>query len=88
MTNKEIISKLEEDMKMRNFSHYTYDSYMRKAKEVLEYIKKKGKEFEEVTTEEIRIFLLKHLKEEKRLSDRTVNYYKWKGSSRLNAVTL
>lgn len=75
MTNKEIITKLEEDMKMRNFSHYTYDSYMRKAKEVLEYFKKKGKEFEEVTTEEIRIFLLKHLKEERRLSDRTVNYY-------------
>ena len=64
---------MKKDMKMRNFSHYTYDSYLGKAKVVMRYFK--DKEFEEVTTEELRRFLLKHLKEEKRLSDRTVNYY-------------
>ena len=73
MTNEQIISKMKKDMKMRNFSHYTYDSYLGKAKVVMRYFK--DKEFEEVTTEELRRFLLKHLKEEKRLSDRTVNYY-------------
>ena len=30
MTNKEILEKIKEDMKLRNFSHYTYDSYLGK----------------------------------------------------------
>lgn len=33
------------------------------------------KQLENVTTEELRDFLLKYLKEEKKLSDRSVNYY-------------
>lgn len=73
MTNEEIITKMSEDMKLRNFSQYTYSSYMSKAKDVMKYFK--GKEMEKVGTEELREFLLKYLKEEKKLSDRSVNYY-------------
>ena len=36
MTNNQILKKLSQDMRMRNFSHYTYDSYMRKTKEMME----------------------------------------------------
>ena len=32
MTNKKLIEKLQEDMEMRGFSHYTKDSYLRKTK--------------------------------------------------------
>ncbi len=72
MTNQEILNKLDEDMKMRGFSHWTEDSYRRKAKEVIEYFRKP---IEEVTTEELRKFLLKYLKEERKMSERSVNYY-------------
>ena len=34
MTNKKLIEKLQEDMEMRGFSHYTKDSYLRKTKEI------------------------------------------------------
>ena len=37
MTNEEIITKMKEDMKMRGFSYYTEDSYLRKAKDVMKY---------------------------------------------------
>lgn len=57
---------------MRNFSHYTYDAYLSKTKEMIRYFKKP---MEEVTTEELRNFLQKHLKEERKLSDRSINYY-------------
>ena len=40
MTNKKLLEKLQEDMEMRGFSHYTKDSYYRKAKELLEYFGK------------------------------------------------
>ena len=40
MTNKQLLEKLQEDMEMRNFSHYTKDSYYRKAKEITEYFGK------------------------------------------------
>ena len=73
MTNEEIIRKMKEDMKMRGFSHHTEDSYLRKAKDVMEYFK--GKELEEVTVEELRNYLLKYLREERNLSERSVNYY-------------
>jgi len=73
LTNEEIIEKMKKDMEMRNFSHYTYDSYLRKAKETIEYFKDKN--FEEVTVEDLRMFLLEHLKGEKQLSNRSVNYY-------------
>ena len=72
MTNNELLEKLSEDMKMRKFSHYTYDSYMRKTKDIIKYF---NKPVEEVTIEELRKYLLEYLAEEKKLSDRSVNYY-------------
>ena len=73
MTNEQLIKKMKEDMKMRNFSKYTYDSYLGKAKYIMRYYGEK--QLEEVTTEELREFLLKYLKEERKLSDRSINYY-------------
>ena len=73
MTNKQLLNKMKNDMKMRNFSHYTYDSYLGKAKDVMRYFGEKNLEY--VTTEELRVFLLKHLKEERKLEDRSINYY-------------
>ncbi len=72
MTNKQLLKKMSQDMKMRNFSHYTYDTYMRKTKEMIKYF---NKPLEEVGIEELRNFLYKYLLEERKLSDRTVNYY-------------
>ena len=65
MTNKKLIEKLQEDMEMRGFSHYTKDSYLRKAKETIGYF---GKPMKQVTTKELREFLMKYLKEEKKIS--------------------
>ena len=73
MTNKQLLNKMKNDMKMRNFSRYTYDSYLGKTKDIMRYFGEK--KLEEVTTEELRIFLLKYLKEERGLSRRSVNYY-------------
>ena len=72
MNNQELMQKMKEDMEMRGFSPHTKDSYERKAKEVIKYFKKP---MEEVTTEELRKYLLKYLKEERKLSERSVNYY-------------
>ena len=72
MSNEEIIKKMKEDMEMRGFSHHTKDSYLSKTKDVMKYFKKP---IEEVTIEELRNFLLIYLKEEKNLSERSVNYY-------------
>ena len=72
MTNKQLIEKLKEDMEIRGFSHYMKDSYLRKAKEIVEYF---GKTMRQVTTKELREFLMKYLKEEKKLEERTLNYY-------------
>ena len=72
MTNEQLLEKLSRDMKMRNFSPYTYDTYMRKTKEMIKYF---NKPIEEVTIEELRNFLYEYLLIEKELSDRTVNYY-------------
>lgn len=72
MTNQEILNKMEEDMKMRGFSHWTYGSYLGKTKDIMKYFKKP---MEEVTTEELRDFLLKYLSKERKLSERSVNYY-------------
>lgn len=73
MTNKQLINKMKNDMKMRNFSHYTYDSYLGKTKDIMRYFGEKN--LEDVTTEELRIFLLKYLKDERKLEDRSINYY-------------
>ena len=73
MTNQQLLKKLSQDMKMRNFSHYTYDSYLGKTKDIMRYFGEKN--LEDVTTEELRIFLLKYLREERKLGDRSINYY-------------
>ena len=73
MTNEQLIKKMKEDMNMRNFSKYTYDSYLGKTRDIMRYYGKK--QLEEVTTEELREFLLKYLKDERKLSDRSINYY-------------
>ena len=72
MTNEQIISKMKEDMKMRGFSHWTEESYLLKTKDIMKYFKKP---MEEVEIEELRNFLLKYLREERKLSERSVNYY-------------
>ena len=59
-------------MEMRGFSHYTKDSYLRKTKEIVEYF---GKPMRQVTTKELRKFLMKYLKEKKRVGERSINYY-------------
>ena len=71
MTNEEILQKMEEDMKMRNFSKYSFYTYSHKAAEMMKYF---NKPMEEVTTDEMRNYLLK-LKEERHLANKTVNYY-------------
>lgn len=73
MTNEQVIKKMKEDMRMRNFAKYTYDSYLGKTKDIMKYFGEK--QLEEVTTEELREFLLKYLKDERKLSDRSINYY-------------
>ena len=73
MTNEQLIRKMKEDMNMRNFSKYTYDSYLGKTRDIIRYYGEK--QLEEVTTEELREFLLKYLKDERKLSDRSINYY-------------
>lgn len=72
MTNKKLLEKLKEDMEMRGFSNYTKDSYYRKAKEIVNYF---GRSMSQVTTEELREFLMKYLREEKKISERSSNYY-------------
>ena len=72
MTNEQIISKMKDDMKMRGFSHWTEESYLGKTKDIMKYLKKP---MEEVEIEELRNFLLKYLREERKLSERSVNYY-------------
>ena len=73
MTNEQVIKKMKEDMRMRNFAKYTYDSYLGKTKDIMKYFREK--KLEEVTIEELREFLLKYLKEERKLADRSINYY-------------
>ena len=73
MTNEQLIKKMKEDMNIRNFSKCTYDSYLGKTKDIMKYFGEK--KLEEVTTEELRGFLLKYLKEERKLADGSINYY-------------
>ena len=72
MTNKKLLEKLKEDMEMRGFSHWTKDSYYRKAKEITEYF---GKPMRQVKIQELRDFLLRYLREERGLTEKSVNYY-------------
>ena len=73
MKNDQLLKKMKKDMKLRNFSKYTYDSYLGKTKDAMRYFG--DKQLEDVTTEELRDFLLKYLKDERKLSDRSINYY-------------
>ena len=72
MNNQELLHKMKKDMKLRNFSHYTYDSYLGKTRDIMRYF---NKPIENLSTEELREFLLKYLKEKRRLADRSINYY-------------
>lgn len=71
MTNEEILRKMNDDMKMRNFSKYSFYMYSHKGAEMIKYF---NKPMEEVTTDEMRKFLIM-LKEERHLANKTVNYY-------------
>ena len=72
MTNEEVLEKMLQDMKMRNFSHYTYEFYIGKTKEMMRYF---NKPIEEVTIKEYREYLYKHLLQERKLCEHTVNHY-------------
>ena len=71
MTNKQLLEKLQEDMEMRGFSHHTKYTYYHKAQEIIKYF---GKPMKQVSTKELRDYLMKYLRE-KKLSERSVNYY-------------
>ena len=72
MTNKEMLQKMKEDMEMRVFSKYTKYSYNHIAEKVIKYFKKP---MEDVTTKELREYLMKYLKKEKGLNERSINYH-------------
>ena len=72
MTNKQLLEKLKEDMEMRGFSKHTKASYYRKAKEITEYFKKPMRQ---VKIQELRDYLLKYLRQERELTEKSVNYY-------------
>lgn len=72
MTNKQLLEKLKEDMEMRGFSKHTKASYYRKAKEITEYFKKPKRQ---VKIQELRDYLLKYLRQERGLTEKSVNYY-------------
>ena len=71
MTNQEILEKLREDMELRNFSVYTKGNYESIAKIVMKHF---SKPLEEVTTGELRNYLIGVTKEEGK-SIRTANYH-------------
>ena len=47
MNNTGLIKKMKKDMHMRNFSKYTYDSYLLKTKDIMRYFG--DKQLENVT---------------------------------------
>ena len=71
MTNQEILEKLREDMELRNFSVYTKGNYESIAKIVMKHF---SKPLEQVTTGELRNYLIGTTKEEGK-SIRTANYH-------------
>ena len=72
MTNKQLLEKLKEDMELRGFSKHTKASYYRKAKEITEYF---GKPMRQVKIQELREYILKYLREERGLTEKSANYY-------------
>lgn len=59
MTNKQLLDKMKNDMRMRNFLHYTYDSYLGKTKDIMKYFGEK--KLEDVTTEELESYGLEEI---------------------------
>ena len=72
MTNKQLLEHLKEDMELRGFSKHTKASYYRKAKEITEYF---GKPMRQVKIQELREYILKYLREERGLTEKSANYY-------------
>lgn len=72
MTNKQLLEKLKEDMELRGFSHWTKDNYYRKAKEITEYFRKPMRQ---VTTEELRKFLMDYIVKKRGMCEVSANYY-------------
>ena len=72
MTNQELLRKMKKDMELRNFAKTTIDGYLGKTKEIIKYF---NKPLEKVTTDELREFLIKYLKDEKKLKDKSINTY-------------
>ena len=72
MTNEQLIVKMQEDMEMRGFSIHSKRNYLTKAKEIIKHFKKP---IEEVTTKELREYLMIYLKEKKKISEMSANYY-------------
>ena len=72
MTNKQLLEKLKEDMELRGFSKHTKASYYSKAKEITEYF---GKPMRQVKIQELRDYILKYLREERGLTQKSANYY-------------
>lgn len=72
MPNEELVQKMKEDMEMRGFSKWTKENYLGKTRDIIKYF---NKPLEEVSMQELREYLLKYLKEERGLSERSVNYY-------------
>ena len=72
MTNKQLLEKMQEDMKMREFSEHTKYSYYHKAIEITQYF---GKSMKQVSKKELRDFLMKYLREERKMEEVSVNYY-------------
>ena len=70
MTNKQFTFK-KEDMEMRVFSINTKASYYRKANAITEYFNKPMKQ---VKIQELRDYLIKYLKQDRKLVEKSVNY--------------
>ena len=62
MTKEKLLEKMRQDMNVQNFSHYTYDFYIRKTKEMIKYF---NKSMEEVTVDELSDYLYKEEIKEK-----------------------
>lgn len=69
MTNKELLEKLQEDMELRWIFKVHKVQLLSQRKKIIEYF---NKPMEEVNTTELRNFLLKHMKEKRKLSTRSI----------------
>ena len=72
MTNEELLKKLQEDMELRRIFKIYEVFILSQMKKIIKYF---NKPMEKVSTEEIRKFLLKHLKGKRKLGPRSINYY-------------